>query len=300
MRKIIFGIRQSILARTQLNEFISYLVRQGIDMEFEIKRIKTKGDKDRHSPIEELEQGVFIKELERELLAGGIDCAVHSLKDVPVEIANGTVLPCFPPRADERDCLVCGDHTASNRLKGLRVASGSPRRSAFLGEFEPDVKILPLRGNVDTRLKKLENGEFDAMVIAASGLKRIGYEEKISLYFDSDTFVPAAGQGVLCAQTREYDTELNSKLRDVSCRDTELAIESERRVLKELRVGCRLPFGVFARFVDDIFVITAKLYIKEKDSYISCKLKGPRKDTQKMTGDVISKIKEAIGNCPLK
>lgn len=300
MRKIIFGIRQSGLARVQLNEFISYLVKKEIDVEFEIKTIKTGGDKNRSIPIEDLGEGIFTKEIERALLFGDIDCAVHSLKDMPVKIEEGTVLSCFSPRADVRDCLVCRDGVSSDCLKGLRIATGSPRRTAFIREIESDVDILPLRGNVDTRLRKLENGEFDAMVLAACGLKRIGHEDKISLYFDSNTFVPAAGQGAICTQTRQNDPELNSTLRDLSCRDTELAVKLERRILKELGVGCRMPLGVFARFADNIFIITAKAYVKEKNSYIFCTVRGSKENCERITEALMRKVKKKLNGCSVK
>lgn len=291
MRKIIFGIRESRLAKAQLEEFISYLSKNGIHLEYDIKTIRTRGDRDTSTPIDRLGQGIFIKEIERELINGNIDCAVHSLKDMPVSVTDGTVLACFPPRGDERDCLVYRERISPDGLKGASIATGSPRRSAFIKETGPDVEILPLRGNVDTRLRKLEQGDFDAMIIASCGLKRIGCSDKISTYLDSDSFVPAAGQGAICAQTRDNDTELLNALQSVSCKDTELAAISERKVLKELGVGCRMPFGVFARFEKDKFIITAKAYLSDKESlYVHCKQKGPREEYEKVTNDIIKEL----------
>ncbi len=295
MRKIIFGIRASRLARAQLDEFIVYLVKKGLEVEYEVKTIETKGDRDKLSPAEDLGQGVFVKELERALLSGDIDCALHSLKDIPVNVAEGTSLSCFPPRADERDCLVCGDGVSPDSLGSSRVALGSPRREAFMAQREPGIKAVSLRGNVDTRLRKLKEREFDAMVLAACGLKRMGCGGEISGYLDPDTFVPAAGQGMICAQTRQDDTELNSALRDASSGSAEAAALSERRVLGELGVGCRMPFGVFARFEEDEFIITAKAYIKEKNRYIHCKLKGPSAERARVTGELIERLKTEMG-----
>lgn len=294
MRKIIFGIRKSRLAHAQLDEFVAYIVSKGLEMEYEIKTVTTKGDLDRETPVEELGQGIFIKELEKELLLKNIDCALHSLKDVPVETAQGTLLSCFPMRGDERDCLVCRDAVSPSRLKDIRVASGSPRRKAFIKELAPAIDDLPLRGNVDTRLRKLDQGEFDAIVLAACGLKRIGKETRISEYFDSDKFVPAAGQGGLSAQTRCGDTELNFALKDISCQDTQKAVQSERRVLRELSIGCRMPFGVFARFEKGEFIITAKMYIEGKDSYIYCRQKGPQAEFEKVTAELIGELEKQI------
>ena len=158
-------------------------------------------------------------------------------------------------------------------------------------EREPTVKMVPLRGNVDTRLRKLKRGEFDAAVLAACGLKRIGCGHEISEYLDPDIFVPAAGQGVISAQTRQHDVELNSGLRDVSSRSTEAAALSERMVLGELGIGCRMPFGVFARFKDNEFIITAKAYMKKKDQYVYCKLRGPGAEHARVTGELIKRFK---------
>lgn len=294
MRKIIFGVRQSKLARAQLEIFIDHLAQKGMKIKYETKFIKARGDRFKTSPIEELGQGIFIKELEGELLSKNIDCAVHSLKDVPVSIARGTLLSSFVPRGDERDCLVCRGGIEPDNLKGRRIAIGSPRRRAFMLERESDIEMLPLRGNVDTRIGKLENGDFDAMILAVCGLKRIGYENKISEYLDPDSFVPAGGQGAISAQTRHDDDELNEVLSKASCRDTENAVISERKILKELGVGCRMPFGVFARFEKDKFHITAKSYSKEKATCLYHKLEGPRAEYKKITDKLIEKMKKEI------
>ena len=221
MRKIIFGIRKSKLAGCQLDEFVAHLESEKIPFKYEVVKIATDADKKPGAAIEDLGIGIFTKELERALLSGEIDCAVHSLKDVPVGSDKGTVLSCFAPRADARDCVVWApDYAAGGNLKGLKVATSSPRRAAFIREVEPDVEIVPLRGNVDTRLRKCEDGEFDAMVLAACGLTRLGREDKIGLYFDPEVFVPAAGQGIICGQTREDDGELNSVLESASSPET--------------------------------------------------------------------------------
>jgi hydroxymethylbilane synthase len=296
MRRVVFGIRKSRLARAQLDEFIAYAAKSGVKMDCAIKTITAKGDRHRDIPIEELGQGIFIKELERELLSGGIDCAVHSLKDMPTDIAHGTLLASFPPRGDERDCLICRDGIAPHQLKGARVAIGCPRRRAFMIEREPDIGILPLRGNVDTRMDKLEKGDFDAMILAACGLKRIGYGGRISEYLDPDAFVPAAGQGAICAQSREDDKELNKILRNPSCYDTVNAVTSERKVLKELGIGCRMPFGVFARFEKDKFYITAKACVSQKASCIYYKMEGHRAEYEKITDILIDRLKNEMSN----
>lgn len=292
MQKVIFGIRGSTLAKAQLNECILHFTRKGIDFTSAIKIITTKGDTDKQRPIEELGQGVFMKELEQALLSGAIDCAIHSAKDIPVLISQETTLACFLPRADERDCLVSRDGIKVSELKGKRVATSSPRRQEFMKEKEPTIETCALRGNVDTRLEKLAQNEFDAMILAACGLKRLRRTDTISDYFDSDSFVPAAGQGALCAQIRKSDTELYDTLKSLSCNNTEHAVLSERRVLAALGIGCRTPFGVFARFKDGEFVITARAYFQDKKKpSVYHKLNGPYQDYERITSELIQALK---------
>jgi hydroxymethylbilane synthase len=296
MRKIIFGIRKSSLAARQLDEFIAHMGSMKIHFKCEVLAISTGADKKPEAAISDLGVGIFTKELERALLSGEIDCAVHSLKDVPVGIGSGTVLSCFTPRADARDCVVWSPgRSAGGGLKGLRVATGSPRRAAFIRDIEPDIEVMPLRGNVDTRLRKCEAGEFDAMVLAACGLKRLGREDRIGLYLEPDEFVPAAGQGIVCAQTRFDDGELNSVLERASSQETEKAALCERAVIESLGIGCRAAFGVFARFTKDGFSITAKSHSDKTGRYLSHRSGGPAKEHKKLTQELIDFMRREMG-----
>ncbi|MBF0484543.1 MAG: hydroxymethylbilane synthase [Candidatus Omnitrophica bacterium] len=294
MRKIVFGIRKSTLARKQLDEFITYLVKNKIIFDYSIKTIQTAGDKDQKSSVTQMGQGIFTKEIERAILNKEIDCAVHSLKDMPVKTEKGTVLTFCGSREDARDCLVAREGISANDLKGLRIGTGSPRRNAFLKELEPTVKILQIRGNVDTRLRKLYQGEYDGIVLAACGLKRLGYADRISCYFDADTFIPAAGQGVVCSQTRDNDTELNEVLKHSVSSITEQVVFAERKVLEALQVGCQTPFGVYARFEDDTFIITAKLFVESSQTFISERRTSNKSDFLKATDQLISSMKSKI------
>ncbi|MBF0521962.1 MAG: hydroxymethylbilane synthase [Candidatus Omnitrophica bacterium] len=295
MRTIIFGIRKSALAKRQLEEFIAFLENQKLTFKYDVKTIVTQGDKDRTSPLHEMGQGIFTKEIERALLRREIDCAVHSLKDMPVKIEQGTICPCFPPRLDVRDCVIGRRGVEVQVLKGLRIGTGSPRRSEFLKEIESDVEILPLRGNVETRLRKLDNGDYDAIILAACGLKRLGYTDRISRYFDPDQFVPAAGQGIICAQTRLDDDELNGALKKCSSWEAEEASVSERKVLEALGIGCQMPFGVYARFEGENFIITAKFYMGSKKSYVYARRTSLKADRETATADLIRQLKMEMG-----
>lgn len=299
MRRIIIGTRKSKLAQKQCAEFIKYLAETNINFDYSLKTIQTQGDKDRQSPVHAIGQGIFIKELEQALMSKEIDCAVHSLKDTPVKIKEGSLLSCFLRREDVRDCLVFRKGVLSGSLEGLRIGTGCPRRNAFLKEIEPGIEVLPLRGNVDTRLRKLDNGDYDAIVLAACGLIRLGFANRISRYFDPDTFVPAAGQAVICSQTRIEDKELNQLLMNCSSLDSETVVLAERRVLEALEIGCQSPFGVYARFDQtnpDSFSITAKIYLEQSSNYVSERRQCTRADIFSTTEGLISSMRERINN----
>lgn len=293
MRRIIFGIRKSKLARAQLEEFIEHLKKNKVNVNYEAVTITTQGDKDTCAPIDKIGQGIFVKEIEAALSKKEIDCAVHSLKDVPVKIKRGTSLSCFVTRDDIRDCLVMREGVSCDKLNGLSVGTGSPRRTLFLKEIEPEVKTLPLRGNVDTRLSKLDKGDYDGIMLAACGLKRLGYENRITRYFEPETFVPPAGQGIVCAQTRLDDKELNDVFLACSDAETRGAAFHERKVLEALGIGCQTPFGVYARFHGNEFVITAKLYSERKHTYIYKECKGLKSESDKLVAELIENMRSS-------
>ncbi|MBF0477894.1 MAG: hydroxymethylbilane synthase [Candidatus Omnitrophica bacterium] len=294
MRSITFGIRKSVLARRQMDEFIAYLGKNNITFDYSVKIIQTAGDQDQKSPVSQMGQGIFTKEIERAILNKEIDCAVHSLKDMPVKTEKGTLLTFCGGREDVRDCLVVRAGISADHLNNLRIGTGSPRRIAFLKELDPSVNILPIRGNVDTRLRKLDLGEYDAIVLAACGLKRLGYGNRINRYFDPDTFVPAAGQGVVCGQTREDDVELIKVLKKCVSPVTEQIVKAERKVLEALGVGCQTPFGVYARFEGETFIISAKLYAEHNQTFMTERKTGNKDDFEKATDELIENLKRKI------
>ncbi|MBF0384283.1 MAG: hydroxymethylbilane synthase [Candidatus Omnitrophica bacterium] len=291
MRRIIFGIRKSALANKQLFEFIAFLKRKNVNLDYRIKTILTQGDRDRKNKITAIGTGIFTKEIERALINKEIDCAVHSLKDVPVKLQKGTKLSCFAKREDRRDCLVLRDGLKSGQLAGLKLGTDSPRRMYFIQEIEPKAIVLPIRGNIDTRIRKMNGGKYDGLILAACGLKRLGYENLIVRYFDSESFVPAAGQGIICAQTRDNDKDLNSILRKSSCIETEKSALLERNVLKALGIGCRTPFGVYAKFIKGNFSINAKYYSEKAKCFIKESEKGAKDNASGITDNLIASLK---------
>ncbi|MBV8897650.1 MAG: hydroxymethylbilane synthase [Acidobacteriaceae bacterium] len=247
------GSRGSALALWQARHISALLKEIAVDTRIEI--IKTTGD---HLQTASLTQaggkGLFTKEIEQALLERSIDVAVHSLKDLPTQTTPGLAIAAVPEREDPRDALV--GSTLASLKRGARVGTSSGRRAAQLRHLRPDLQIEPIRGNVDTRLRKLKEGQFDAIVLAAAGLKRLGFESEIAEILSPDQICPAPGQGALGIQTRAEDAaqEICGALNDEVSR---LAVEAERAVLAGLGGGCQLPVGVFAEQRRSEWLLTA-------------------------------------------
>ena len=237
------GSRGSPLALWQAHFVAGRLSQIGVDTEIEI--IKTTGDRMQMvSLVAAGGKGLFTKEIEEALLADQIDLAVHSLKDLPTEHPPGLVIAAVPEREDPHDALV--GKRLRNLPRGARVGTSSNRRAAQLRLLRCDLEISPVRGNVDTRLRKLKEGQYDAIVLAAAGLRRLGLEREIAELFSPEQICPAPGQGALAIQTRVNDHayEICRRLNHIP---TELAVECERTVLASLGGGCQLPIGAFAQ-----------------------------------------------------
>lgn len=252
MRKIVVGTRQSALALTQTNQVIdelSQISRQkGIECEFEIRKIVTKGDRILDVTLSKVGgKGLFVKEIEQALIDGDIDMAVHSMKDMPWELQPGLINGAFPKRVDARDALISRGNIPLAELRaGAKIGTSSLRRASQLKRFRPDFQLEPIRGNIDSRLRKLETEGFDAVILAAAGLKRIGWEDRISQYIQEDICLPAVGQGALGIECRQDDTFVRELLAAYSDPDTELAVRAERSFLGRLNGGCQIPMGAYA------------------------------------------------------
>ena len=232
---------------------VASLRAQDPEAQIEIKQIKTRGDRDQHASLMKIGgQGVFVKELEAAILAGDVDVAVHSLKDVPAEIASGLTLAAYPERADPRDALVSRDgKTLAELPAGARIGTGSRRRAVQLLALRPDIEPVDIRGNVDTRIRKVDEGEYDAAVLAQAGLERLGVAERASQVFDAEELLPAVGQGALVVEARAADAPLLELLESISHDATRLACETERAFMARLGGGCQLPFGAYAEIEGD-------------------------------------------------
>ncbi len=244
--KIVIGTRGSRLALWQAGWVKDRLL--GAGYEVEIKIIKTTGDRLANAPLTESgTKGLFIKEIEEALAAGAIDLSVHSLKDLPTDQPEGLMVAAVPEREDARDVLISKTGGPLGSLpSGSRVGTSSLRRIAQLHLLRGDVEVVPLRGNVDTRLKKLDRGECAALVLAAAGLHRLGLGGRVTEYFAIDAMCPAVGQGALAIEVRQGDERIERAVMPLDHASTHLAVRAERATLRHLGGGCQVPIAAHA------------------------------------------------------
>lgn len=274
MKTLRIGSRASLLAQWQANH-VREQIASLCGVESKVVLIKTSGDRFEHTPVNQIGlKGIFIKELEDQLLDGQIDLAVHSVKDVPTETPRGLTFPAVLRRQDVRDCIVSATGTGLAGLRqSARIGTSSLRRQSQLRHHRPDLDVRELRGNVDTRVRKVESGEYDAVVLAKAGLDRLGWSQRISEVLSPQVCLPAVGQGALGVETRSRDRELNELLSRLDDAETRSAILAERALLSALQGGCTVPIGGWARIEHSEFVLEACVasvdgadYIRERAS----------------------------------
>lgn len=254
MRKLIVGSRRSKLALTQSQQFIDKLKFIDPSLDIEIKEIVTKGDKIVDKQLSKVGgKGLFVKEIQNELFNKEIDMAIHSLKDVPRMIPDGLTLGCIPDREIPFDAYIAKNHIPLQELsEGSIVGTSSLRRGAQILSKYPHLKIKWIRGNIDTRLKKLETEDYDAIILAAAGLKRMGWSDNIvTTYLDRDILLPAIGQGALGIECRSDDKELLDLLSKVHNHDVAQCVTAERTFLSEMDGSCQVPIGGYATIAQD-------------------------------------------------
>lgn len=251
MRKIKIGTRASRLALWQAEFVAAQLKNFFPTLEIELVKVSTTGDKILDAPLAKIGgKGLFTKELELQMAAGAIDLAVHSLKDVPTELPTGFKIAAITKRAQPFDAFVSNKFPTFNSLStGAIIGTSSLRRATQILSLRPDLQIKNLRGNVETRLKKLDAGEFDAIILAAAGLERLGYSSRIRKLLTE--IIPAAGQGALAIEIRTDDNEIFSCVQKLNDAETSAAVKVEREFLTEVGGSCQIPVGVFAQIVDD-------------------------------------------------
>ncbi|MDY0375610.1 MAG: hydroxymethylbilane synthase [Desulfobacterium sp.] len=257
-KTIKIGTRGSKLALWQANYVKAEIERLFPLVSVEITVIKTTGDMIVDRPLSMVGgKGLFVKEIERALLESTIDIAVHSMKDMPGEMPPGLVIGAIPERENPFDVLISNNNLTLDELpKGAKVGTSSLRRASQIKHVRPDVEIASIRGNLQTRLKKLASGEFDATLLAAAGLIRLGMKDVITQYFDENIMLPAVGQGALCIQSRKGDGEIAPILEALDHEDTHTVVAGERAFLRRLEGSCHIPVACFGRLADRQLTLT--------------------------------------------
>ncbi len=252
------GTRGSKLALAQTNYVIKRLQEKFPEHEYQAVVIKTTGDLDLNRPLDAIgSKGIFVDEIEKKLISGEIQMAVHSMKDMPSEPPKGLVFADAWKREDPRDVLILKEAGSLEELKsGANIATGSKRRSYQLLKLRPDINICPIRGNIDSRLRKLREGlpdgtQLDGIILAAAGLNRLGLDGEITNFFAPEDMIPAPAQGTLAIELRQEDTELLDMVNALSDKETKEAISLERGFLKAIGGDCHLPVGAYAEKSDD-------------------------------------------------
>ena len=257
--KLVVGTRGSNLALVQTNWVVEQLKKNNPDIEFEIKIIKTKGDLIKDLPLDKIgDKGLFVKEIEKSLLDKEIDMAVHSMKDMPSYLPEGLKFAHSPRREDPRDALIFreGYKTLEDLPQGAKIGTGSKRRKYQLLKHRPDLEIVPIRGNIETRIKKIETENLDGVVLAASGLRRAGLEEKIDYYIPTDIMLPAPAQGILALEIREDDKETEKIIDSIKDNITKVQIDAERGFLIGVNGSCHIPMGAYCEVDGEKITLT--------------------------------------------
>lgn len=280
MAALRLGTRGSALARAQTQEAIDALAAAGVEAEAVV--ITPGGDRDRASSLRVIGgQGVFVREIEKALAEGAIDVGVHSAKDVPTRVAAGTRLAACLRRADVRDALVAREGRGLADLReGARIGTSSRRRMAQLRALRPDCRADDIRGNVDTRLAKLDAGDYDAVVLAACGLARLGLAGRVSEYLTIERMLPAPGQGAIGLQAREDDAATLDALARIDDAGTSVAVRAERAVLEALGAGCTLPVAALAHRSGDSVTVLARVLSESGEEGIVLQRRGAAADPE--------------------
>jgi hydroxymethylbilane synthase len=276
VRPLRIGTRGSLLAKWQA-EFVRKQLFAATGGEAEIVIIKTSGDRMQQAPLTQIGgKGIFIKELEDALLEESVDLAVHSVKDIPTDTPSRLCFPAVCRRDDVRDCLISPKGTTlANLREGARVGTSSLRRHAQLKHIRPDLDVRDLRGNVDTRLRKVESGEYDAILLAKAGLDRLGWSQRITEILAPDVCMPAVGQGAIAVEARLKDTEAADALAKLDDAETRTAIICERALLAALQGGCQVPLGAWARIERGELILEACVCSVDGVQYVKQRATAP-------------------------
>ena len=300
MKKITIGARGSKLSLAYVEKVKSLILEKSKDLndgDFVIKKIKTSGDI--HSDVKLSEIGgknLFCKEIEENLLENNIDIAVHSLKDMESEQNESLMIGAYVKRNDPRDVLICNKIKNFNELsKGTKIGSSSRRRELQLKKINKNVSVLNIRGNIDTRIKKIEDQKLDAIVLAAAGVKSLNLENKIGLVFDTNEILPAVGQGIIAVQCRKDDGPIKDTIKKINDTETSLCAIAERKMLKTIGGDCDTAVGGLAEINNNNLILKAQLFSDEGDESFDYKSTGRDVDAANIGKTVGEKLLNLAG-----
>ena len=290
--KIRVGTRGSNLALIQTNWAIDRLKEKFPEVEFEVKIIKTKGDKILHLSLDKIgDKGLFVKEIESQLLEGEIDLAVHSMKDMPAEVVEGLKFAAVPKREDPRDVIILreGLNSFDELPIGATIGTGSKRRKYQLLRKRPDLNIVPIRGNIETRISKIESENLDGIVLAASGVIRADLEEKITEFLPVDLMIPAPAQGALALEIRENDEDLEKMIDAIRDEISQIQTDAERSYLAGIDGSCHIPMGAYCEVDGEKLTLTGIFGDEDGEKITVASLEGDR-DNPKELGSNLAKL----------
>lgn len=297
--KIVVGTRGSKLALIQTNWVVEELKKANPEIEFEVKVIKTKGDLITHLPLHKIgDKGLFTKEIEQQLLDKEIDLAIHSMKDMPSILPEGLKFANVPKREDPRDVLVLkeGYTNLDDLPKGAKIGTGSKRRTYQLLKYRPDLEIVPIRGNIDTRIRKIEDENLHGVVLAAAGLIRANLKERISYYLPPNIMVPAPAQGALAIEIREHDSSIEEIVSHIKDEITEIQVAAERGFLTGVNGSCHIPMGAYCDIKDDNITLTGLYGDEDGDKLVIKSLDGKVKDASKLGFELADMVLKEYNN----
>ena len=298
MKVLTVATRPGRLAIAQTRIVISALQREYQDIQIKIRKVTSRGDRDRRTALWNLKStGFFTSQVEDALLAGEADFAVHSFKDLPTRKREGLAIGAVFDRNFVEDCLVSASPVDSIEQlpEGAKIGTSSLRRVAQLKRLRADLQPIPIRGKVQTRLNKLDSAEFDAVVLARAGLERLGLGRRISLVFDPAEFIPAPAQGALAIQTRSDDEQLRRQLSAIDDEKARTITSAERQVLTTMQCGCHAPVGAFAKIVGDDIEICAFISDLQGKNFMRRQLTGPAEQADKLAEQIANELLEAGG-----
>ncbi|MCF8112395.1 MAG: hydroxymethylbilane synthase [Desulfotignum sp.] len=294
---ICIGTRGSQLALWQANHVKDLITSAFPDTQVTITVIKTTGDRITDRPLAQVGgKGLFVKEIENALRNSDIDLAVHSMKDMPGDLPSGLTIGAIPCRENPFDVLISRQGLVlTDYLPGARVGTSSLRRASQLRHLRPDLETISIRGNLDTRMRKLAAGEYDAIVLAAAGMIRLGQADKITQYLDNDTMVPAAGQGALCIEIRKNDTAMTRIMEKLDHSPTRTCVQGERAFLKEIEGSCHIPVACFGQILGNRVHLTAVVASEDGRHLVREQVISPMDDVETRGRDLAHTVLEKGG-----